>query len=280
MKQWMVTLVVAVMGGYLFGQIQTPAPSPTAEYKQKVGLTDVMVQYSRPSAKGRTIFGADKNAIVPFGTIWRTGANSATKLSFGDDVKLGGQAVKKGDYALLTTPGATEWKIMLYPYESTNWGSYPEKTPAVTIMAKPTKLASKVETFTIDLNDQQANLAHLDLIWEMTKVSVPLEVEVEKKVMANIERVMGGPTANDYFQAASYYHDNKKDLNQALAWIKKANEKDPQYWMLRREALILADLGRKPDAIAAATRSLEMAKKAKNDEYVRMNEASIAEWKK
>lgn len=259
-------------------QIQTPAPSPTAELKQRVGLTDVTIVYSRPSAKGRVVF--SDNGVTPFGKVWRVGANSATKFSFGDAVKLGGQEVKKGDWAVLATPGAMEWKIMLYPYESTNWSSYAEKTPEVSFMFKPEKIGTKVESFTIDINNLQNTSATIDLIWENTKVSLPLAVDVDSRVMANIDRVMAGPSAGDLSAAATYYHENKKDLNKALEWIQKANASAPRYWTLHREALILGDLGRKADAIAVAQKSLAEAEKNKDDAYIRMNKEAIAKWQK
>jgi hypothetical protein len=263
----------------LSAQIQTPAPSPTVELKTKVGLTDVSVLYSRPSAKGRAIFGSDAKAVVPFGSMWRTGANSATKLSFGDDVTIGGTAVKKGDYALFSSPGASEWKVMLFTYDTPNAGGYGDKTAAATWTLKPVKLNDKVETFTIEIADVAADKANIAVSWENTRINLPLMVEVDKRVQANIERVLAGPSQNDYSAAAGYYHDNKKDLNKALEWIKKANASDAKYWNVRREALILADLGRKPEAIAAATKSLEMAKAANNQDYVRMNEQSLKDWK-
>lgn len=259
-------------------QIQTPAPSPTAEMKTRVGLTDVTLVYSRPSMKGRTIFAAD--GLVPFGSVWRTGANSATKLSFSDAVKLGGQALKAGDYALLTKPDANEWTVMVFPYESTNWAGYPEKTPAATFTVKPEKLGNRVESFTMDINNYSNDGAHIELMWDMTKVSLPLSVEVDGKVMAAIDRMMAGPSANDLYAAASYMHDTGKDLNKALEYVQKANAMSPQFWTLRRESLILADMGKKAEAINVAKKSLEMAEKAKNDDYVRMNKASIAEWSK
>jgi len=264
----------------LSAQIQTPAASPTVEVKTKVGLTDVSLLYSRPSIKGRTVFAAAKTSVVPFGSMWRTGANSATKISFGDDVSIGGTAIKKGDYAIFSTPGATEWKVMFFNYETTNAGGYGDKTAVATWTLKPQKLAEKVETFTIDINDQTMDKASINIIWENTKVSMPLSVDVEGKVKASIDRVLAGPSANDYFTAGSYYHDTKKDLNKALEWVQKANAMSPQFWTLRKESLILADLGKKKEAIDVAMKSLAAAKEAKNQDYINMNEASIAEWKK
>lgn len=268
-------LIVAVSAN---AQIRTPAPSPGSELKQTVGLTEITINYSRPSAKGRTIF--SKDGVVPFGSMWRTGANSATKITFGDDVKIGGQEVKKGSYALFSKPEMNEWTIMLFNYDTPNAGGYGDKTAVATFMAKPKMMGDATETFTIAVNDITSTTANIDLMWEKTKVSLPLQVEVEKRVMADIDRVMAGPSQNDYAAAANYLFETKKDLNKALEYMQKANAKDPRYWNLRAESLILAALNRKADAVKTAEKSLAMAKEAKDDAYIRMNEKSIAEWSK
>ena len=271
------TLVLLFAATSAMAQISTPSPSPTAEVSITVGLTDVTVNYSRPGVKDRTIFAED--GLVPFGNMWRTGANAATKLTFGDDVKLGGSVVEAGSYALLTIPMAEEWKFMLYPYESGNWGSYREKDPAAAFMASVSNAGRMVETFTIDINNLRNNSASIDFMWEETLVSVPLEVEIHERVMADIKRTMAGPSSGDYYAAASYLHDSGTNLETALEYIQKANEgENARFWMMRRQALILNDLGRKAEAIKAAQRSLDMAKEAGNEDYVRMNTASIEEW--
>ncbi|MFN7118829.1 MAG: DUF2911 domain-containing protein [Saprospiraceae bacterium] len=270
-----VFLIVAVAAN---AQIRTPAPSPASELKQTVGLTEITINYSRPSAKGRAIFA--KDGVVPFGAMWRTGANSATKITFGDDVKVGGQDVKKGSYALFTKPDMNEWTIMLFNYDTPNAGGYGDKTAVATFTAKPKMVADATETFTITVNDLTNTTANIDLMWEKTKVSLPVQVEVDKRVMADIDRVMAGPGPNDYAAAANYLFDTKKDLNKALEYIQKANAKDPRYWNVRTESLILAALNRNADAIKAAEKSLALAKEAKDDAYIRMNEKSIAEWSK
>lgn len=281
MKKLLLNLValaiLSLLAFDLNAQIRTPAPSPTAELKQAVGLTDVTINYSRPGVKDRVIFAED--GLVPFGKIWRTGANSATKFTFSDDVKLGGKEVKAGSYAVLTIPNAEEWTINLYKYESGNFGSYTEKDPDVSLTAKPEVLPIKLESFTIDIGYLRNNSANIALIWDNTLVPIPLEVDVDSKVMAAIESVMGGPSLNDYYEAATYYHNSGKDLKQALKWVQKATSGDnPRYWQVREEALILADLESYGEAISAAKRSLELAQKAENDDYVRMNEKSIKEW--
>ncbi|MEL6655835.1 MAG: DUF2911 domain-containing protein [Bacteroidota bacterium] len=261
----------------MYAQINTPAPSPSASIEQAVGLTEIAIDYSRPSMKGRTIFAED--GLVPLGSMWRTGANAATKITIGQDAKVGGVEVEGGSYAVLTQPMASEWTFMMFPYEGSNWGSYREKTPAATFTVATKSTAMAVETFTIGVNNLSSNGATIDFMWENTMVSVPVEVEVHEQVMADIQRTMAGPSANDYYRAASYIHDADGDMDMALEYIQKANDTDtPRFWMVRREALILADMDRTQEAIAAAKRSLGLAQEAGNEDYVRMNEKSIAEW--
>lgn len=261
----------------LNGQIKTPAPSPSSELKQTVGLTDVTIAYSRPNVKGRAIFAED--GLVPFGKPWRLGANAATKFSFSEDVMIAGSKLKAGDYAVLATPGAAEWKFMFYPYESGNWGSYLEKEAAAVASLKPITGDKNVETMSFHIANVQAASADIVFSWEKTKVTLPLEADTDKQVMASIESVLNGPSQNDYFAAATYYHESGKDLNQALAWVEKATAGDePRFWQVRRKALILADLGKKEAAVKAAQLSLELAEKAGNEDYVRMNKKSIEEW--
>lgn len=264
----------------LQAQLQTPAPSPAAKIEQKVGLVDVTVEYSRPSKKGRKVFGD----VVPYNEVWRTGANAATKITFGDDVMVGGAEVKKGSYALLTKPGEKTWSIMLYPHVSTNFGSYLESAvvpTTVTVDAFMMPEGMDVETFTIGFDNLTNHGGTLYFLWERTYAGVDIKVNTDKAVEASIAKVMAGPSANDYFSAASYYYAEKKDLNKALEWVNTSIEKgNEKYWVLRTKSLIQADLGDKKGAIETATKSLELAKADDNPDYIRMNEASIAEWKK
>jgi len=258
-------------------QIRTPQPSPTVKFEQPVGLTTVTLEYSRPSVKDRTVFGEE--GLVRYGEIWRTGANSATKITFSSDVKVGGEELEAGAYAILTMPGEKKWDVMFYPFESAGFGSYVEKDPVAKVEVMAQKTGRKVESFTIDINNLRNESATIDMMWDNVLVSIPMEVNTDEAVMANINRVMGGPSTGDYYAAASYYLAADKDMNQALTWIKKANADNPQYWMMRTEALIQANLGNYSDAIAAAEKSKAMAEKAGNMDYVRMNDKSIAEWK-
>lgn len=260
-------------------QIKMARPSPNSTLKQEVGLTEVTIEYSRPGIKGRTIFAED--GLVPFGKFWRLGANSATKFIFAEDVKLGGKEVTKGEYAVLVIPGATEWKVNLYPYEKSSWSTYVEKEPTVSIMAPAVQIGATIETFLINIDNIKSSSATIDFLWESTYVAISLEVEVDSRVEKDIKRVLAGPSEHDYFNAASFYHEKGENLEQALTWIQKATSiEKPKFWHVRREAVILGDLGRYPEAIAAAKKSIDLATKAGNDDYVAMNKKSIAKWVK
>lgn len=263
--------------GFTQAQINTPAASPGQKIEQKIGLTDVTVEYSRPGKKSRKVFGQD--GLVEYGKFWRTGANAATKITFSDDITVGGKELIKGSYAILVKPEANSWMVNFYPYESGSWGSYTEKTPTITAEAKTMSLGSEVETMTINFDSFTDSGANLVFSWDKTSVALPLVVSTDEVVMESIEKVMAGPSNNDYYNAASYFYSSGKDLNQALTWIQKATKVDnPKYWQVRREALILGELGRYKEAISAAKISKELAATAGNDEYVKMNETSITEW--
>jgi hypothetical protein len=275
MKNALICLLSVVLMP-LFGQISTPAPSPVGKLEQKVGLGTITIEYSRPSKKDRIVFGD----LVPYGKTWRTGANASTKVTFSDDVEFGGIKVAKGTYALFTIPGENEWDVILYS-DLTTWGvaePYDVTKEVAHIKVTPELIPYTVETFLIDVNDLRNESASINLVWETTMVTIKLRFDTDSKVVKSIEKVMAGPSSNDYYNAARYYYDTNKDMNLALTWVQKANQMDPQFWKLRVEALILARLGRKPEAIAVAEKSKAMAIEAKNDEYVKMNEESIKEW--
>lgn len=279
MKRFTLLMLAISFSLCVSAQIETPQPSPSSKLEQTVGLSTITIEYSRPSIKDRIVFGTEaEKSMEKYGKTWRTGANSATKLTFGEDVKINGQDLKAGAYAILTVPGMKEWTVMLFPYESGSWTSYTEKEPVLETKVMSKKSGRTVETFTIDINDLRNSSANINLIWSDFVVSIPVSVDTDSRVTKAIDAVMSGPAQGDYYQAASYYHDEGKDLSQALVWIKKANAEDAKFWMVRREALILADLGRYQEAIAKAKESKEMAKKAKYEPYIRNNEESIAEW--
>lgn len=274
-----VLMAIALTATQATAQIQTPAPSPGAELEQMVGLTEIEINYSRPGVKGRTIFA--KDGLVPYGKVWRFGANAATEFAFDKDVVVGGVEMEAGAYAVLCKPAKDEWELMFYPYESGNWGSYVEKDPAATLTLEPMMNDNMVERLRFTVENMDMDGADIVFAWDKTKLVIPVEVQTEKQVAASIEEVMGGPSLNDYYAAASYYHERGENLEQALEWINKATNVDnPRFWQVRRKAMILADMNKKKEAIAAAKMSMELAKEAGNDDYVRMNKASIKEWAK
>ncbi len=266
-----------LVGFTLNAQIKTPAPSPKAKVSQDVGLTTVELEYSRPGVKGRTIFAAD--GLVPFDKLWRTGANQVTTVSFSTDVNVGGSDLKAGKYAIVSKPGKMSWDVNFYAHDGNYWSSYVEKEATATVSAKPMSMGDMVETFTMAVNNITDKSATLDIMWDKTKVSVPMTMDAHETVMASIDKVLAGPAQGDYYSAATYYHNSGGDLNKALEWINIATAGDsPRFWQVRRKALILADLGKKKEAIAAAKKSLELATEAGNEDYIRMNEKSIKEW--
>lgn len=260
-----------------FGQIKTPAASPSSTVEQSVGLSTFTVEYSRPGVKDRVIFAED--GLVPFGKKWRAGANAATKLTFSDEVMIGDGKIDAGSYALLITPNAETWDFHLYTHTSSRFGTYLDMEPALSYSGKVNKMGGSIESYTISFQNVKPNGCTIDFLWDDTWVQLPVSVEVDAKVMASIEKVMAGPSSNDYFQAATYYHTAGKDLNVALEYITKATDvEEPKFWQVRRKALILADLGKMEDAVKTAELSMMLAEKAGNDDYVRLNKKSIKEW--
>ena len=278
MKKITLFAISCFTGFLVNGQIKTPQPSAAAKIEQVVGLTDITVEYSRPHMRDRKIFGD----LVPFEKQWRTGANKNTMITFSNDVKVGGKDVKAGTYAIFTTPQEEKWEVVLYT-DTENWGT-PEKWDASKVAAivnTPTKkLSDTVKSFTIGINDVSETKAFLDMMWENTMVSIPIEINTDATVMSNIEKVMAGPDARDYYNAAVYYSKNGKDIKQAKEWMDKAMSmtKEPGYWQLRQQSLIYAKSGDTKKAISTAKASLAAAEKAGNMDYVKMNKDSLKEW--
>ncbi len=272
-------MAVMAMTFAVSAQIQTPAPSPFSRIEQKVGLTDVSLEYSRPNMRGRTIFGG----LVPYGKLWRTGANSRTTITFGDDVTVGGTVLKAGTYAIFTKPGEKSWDV--YFYTDYKGGGVPQdwdgSKVAAQVSAEVFPMPVNIETFTMSFDDLTNDSATIGILWSNVYVGVTFKVPTESKTIASIEKTMNGPGANDYYSAASYYFQEGKDINQAKTWIDKAislaGDKAP-FWQLRQQSLIYAKAGDKKGAIEAAKKSLAAAKAAGNDDYVKMNEDSLKEW--
>lgn len=282
MKKLFVSAFLTLTMMSVNAQVKTPSASPRANFEQMVGLTEIEIDYSRPSAKGRTIFGD----LVPFGKMWRTGANQNSMITFGDVVTIDGKTVKKGKYALFVTPKVDNWEVVFYT-DTENWGTpekFDEAKVAARVNVKPEMINRHVETFTISLNNVDNDFAHLEFAWEKTVAAVKIEVPTKKIAMANIDKVLAGPTAGDYFSSAQYYYQSNGDNAKALEYVNKAVEmttaKGTPFWYNRLKSLIQARGGDKKGAIETAKVSLEAAEKAGNADYVKMNKDSIAEWSK
>lgn len=254
--------------------LNTPQPSPTQTIKQNFGLSNIELSYSRPGMKGRKIFGD----LVPFGKVWRTGANNATTLTFADDVTIGGTKVKAGKYGLVTIPEKKSWTIIITKQlDVTSPAGYKQDQDVVRVEANTMNMGESMETFTMQFANVKPNTCELHIMWDKTAVSLPISTEVETKVMAQIDQLMNKDN-RPYFNAAMYYMDNGKDLNQALAWFDKGVELQPNaFWIHHQRANCLAKLGKKDEAKAAAEKSKALATEQKNDDYVKLNEKLLAE---
>ena len=263
-------LFAVTLSSMSFAQsLVTPQPSTPQTIKQNFGLSTIELSYSRPNAKGRVIFGD----LVPFGNVWRTGANSATTLTFGEEVTIGDKKIAAGKYGLLSIPGKNSWILIITKQlDVTSPSAYKAESDLVRVNVNPVANANKVETFTMQFTNVKSSSCELNLQWENTSISLPISTEVDSKVMKQIENIMTKDNL-PYYGAAMYYLESGKDLNQALSWFNKAVEQSPSaYYMHHQKANCLAKLGKKQEAIATATKSLELAKAAKNPDYVKLNE--------
>lgn len=278
MKKIMLCLAVIGMTFSVHAQINTPQPSPFSTIEQTVGLTDVSLEYSRPNMRGRTVFGD----LIPYGQVWRLGANQNTKITFSTDVTVSGKTLKAGTYALYVTPNEKSWDVMFYT-DSNNWGN-PEKWDDSKVAAKVTaetyELPMDIETFTMSFDDLTSGGATLGMMWANVYAGVKFEVPTDKIVFSSIEKVMKGPSAGDYYNAASYYYQEGKDMKQAKEWIDKAMAMTPKpmFYQLRQQSLIYAKAGDKKGAIELAKKSLAASEAAGNKDYVKMNKDSLKEW--
>jgi hypothetical protein len=269
-------LLVVVFTSIRAQSIKTPFPSPPQTIKQDFGVSSIELSYSRPGVKGRKVFGD----LVPFGKVWRTGANNATTINFADEVTIGGVKVPAGKYGLLTIPDKDSWTVIITKQvDVTNAADYKVESDVARVSIKPMAMKDKIETFTMQFANVKPSSCELQMMWENTAVSLPISTDVESVVMKQIENTMNKDN-RPYYQAAVYYLENGKDLNQALAWFDKAIELQPNaYWAYHQRANALAKLGKKEDAKASAQKSIQLAKEAKNDDYVRLNEKLLDQLK-
>ncbi len=268
MKSILLFVLVALLSTTLSAQeLKLPALSPTSTITQEFSTTKMEIVYSRPSARGRSVFGD----LVPFGQVWRTGANAATKITFGEDVEIGGTTVKAGAYSFYSIPAANEWEIILNK-NTGNWGAmgYDTKDDVVRFKVKPTVLPNSVETFTISVGNIKFSSCTIDLSWERTHVSVPVVANNQERIKTNIDKAINTPSI-PYQQAATYYYETNQNLELALDYATKAIEKNPKaYWLFMLKARIAKNLGKTDVAREAANKTIEVAKGTPNEaEYAK-----------
>ena len=266
-----------------FSQINTPRVSPASEVEQMVGLTEIEIEYSRPSIRGREVFGN----LVPFGKVWRTGADNSTKISFDTDVIISGKTIQSGTYSIFSIPNKESWEIIFYS-DVELWGvprDWSENKIVFSSMfdVKKLKKSNTVETFTISFNDLTNNDVNMSISWENTSVDIKIEVPTRSMVESDINKVLSdNPKSSDYYAAAVFYRQENINLDKALEWMNKAIEmnESPRFWQYRQQSLIMAANDKFADAVDAAKKSLNLAIEADNQDYIKMNRESIAEWSK
>jgi hypothetical protein len=267
------SLVAATAAFADAAKVEFPAPSPGCTLKQRVGLTDVEIIYSRPGVKGREIFGN----VVPFDKVWRTGANKATKVVFSTDVKLDGTAIPAGTYALLTIPGKTEWTIIINKVaDQMGAYKYDEKEDVARIKVKPIEIGRSVETLAINVDDIKDTSAEIAIVWDKTKAPIKLEVAYADKLVKEIDAAMASDAKEKpYFQSAMYYYDNNLDLAKAKKWVDAALAEKDLYYVVNLQAKILKKMGDKEGALKAAKHSLELATAGNDPAFIRMDNELI-----
>jgi len=251
-------------------QLQFPQASPTSTVKQHVGLTDIEITYSRPSAKGRPVMGA----LVPYGQVWRTGANGRTTISFSTAVKLNDVDIPAGKYAVFTIPGEDRWTILLNKNLTGSALSYDASNDVARIEAPAVKIGENIETFSIMVNNIRDDSARIDLLWEHTAVPIRLNLDVVSKLQPQIEAALSGDNVNKqyYYPAAMFYYDHNLDLQKAKTWVEAAIKANETYYNVYLKAEILAKLGDKEGAITAARHSSELASKIPEaNGYIKLN---------
>ena len=276
MKKIIYLLVLIFVLQNANAQIDVPAPSPGASFTQKFGLTEIKMEYSRPSVNGRVIFGN----ILPFDSLWRTGANGPTTFTAQDSLTINGKGLPKGTYIILSKPGRTSWEIIFNKNPAVSYTNYIPQDDVLRISVPVSKTSTKVETFTISVSDVKSNNCMLAFEWDNVSVQLQLVHDVRNKVLKQIRQKNAGPTQSEYTAMARFYFENNENVGDALGFINKAVAMGETFANLRLQSLILAKSGDKKQAIIAAKKSLEKATAANNQDYIRMNKESIAEWEK
>ncbi|WP_321828027.1 DUF2911 domain-containing protein [Maribacter dokdonensis] len=264
-----------------------PKASPFARIEQEVGLSKITVEYSRPSAKGRTLFGNQPNGapgLVPYGRIWRVGANESTKITFSTNVIIGDNSLEKGTYALYAFPNENKWEIVFHK-NLTHWGDgrkhYDPNEDVLRIALLPTEVKDFQESFLISFDDINHNGTLMNWNWGTTQISIPIHFDTKAIMKVQIaDKLSNAPSAQTYYEIARYYQEQNIHTNEAKEYVERAIELvGDTYYFHRVRSLILADLKMFDEAITAAKISMKLAEKEGKDEFIRLNQDNIAHWK-
>jgi ribosomal protein S10 len=278
MKKSILTIILAsALSLGVNAQVKLPQASSLTEVRQAVGIRNVTLKYSRPNTNGRVVFGE----LVPYGTVWRTGANTVSAFTFEEEVSIGGKKIPAGTYGLLTIPNKNEWTIILSK-NSQQWGSYTYKQEedAVRFTVKPISLPTKVETFTISFDNVTTKSSTVTIAWEKTAVKFDINVDQSKEILASIDQAMLSDK-KPYFQAAQYYFSNNLDIKKAAEWVVEADKGNTEApWIKYWKSQILLKSGDKKAAQQAAQEGLEIAQKSNNEEYIKLNTNALNNAKK
>jgi hypothetical protein len=265
-------LIVCASQNSYAQMLKVPQLSSTQTIEQELGLGKITLTYSRPNLRGRKIFGN----LVPYGTVWRTGANAATLIKFTDDVTIEGNKVPAGEYGLFSIPDKDGWTIILNK-TAHQWGAYTYKQADdfLRFKVKNVSLANPIETMTMQFNNVDQTKCELELKWENVSFSFHISTDVDSKVMANIDDVMN-KDKRPYFEAAMYYYENNKDLTKALEWIRTAekSETNSPFYKLW-EARIQLKMGDKAAALATAQEGVKLAHAQNDKEYEQLNQGVV-----
>lgn len=252
MKKSLTLLALLAASTFSFAQIRTPQPSSSATLMQSVGVTDITVKYSRPSMKGREIFGK----LVPYGQFWRTGANQATAIEFSTDIMLEGQNIPAGKYFLYSIPNADTWTVIINKSAATAPEQYKQADDVVRVSVKPMQ-APTTETFAIGFSDITDSTANLDITWAQTKVSTKLATNTTKMVEIAIDKAAEA-SANNMNAGANYLLGKGINLQKALSMVNQAVAYKETFRNLWTKAQILGKLGNFAEAAPIAKKALDL----------------------
>lgn len=265
-KQLSIATVAIFLAVNVQAQLKTPPASSFQTVKQSFALSEINLEYSRPNAKARKVYGG----LVPYGKIWRTGANNSTIITFGEDVKINGKDLAAGTYAILSIPNKDSWQILFNTDTKLggNTAAYDKAKEVLSIHVKPQTTSYNTETFTINFSNVKPAAIDMDILWEKTLVKLNITADIDGKIMAKIDEEMKGDKP-PYYQAASYYFENGKDMRKALEWVNKAEEQMPNaFWVAAQKARIQLKLNDKKGAAVTAQKVIDLAKKANSNDYV------------